>query len=106
MAQRIVTLAAVMRFRLPLLLLFPCLNVALIFSAAGQPATGTNATAAAAGDQARPRTNAITTEDVIIAEKLFGLDLPEDKLQMMLPGLRAQLRDYAVIRKIGVSNSV
>jgi len=76
-----------------------------VFTAAAQTPPDTNATAADAGD-ARPRTNAITTNDVLVAEKLIGLDLPEDKINLMLRGLRDQQRDYAVIRKIGVSNSV
>jgi Asp-tRNA(Asn)/Glu-tRNA(Gln) amidotransferase A subunit family amidase len=75
------------------------------FTAAAQAAPGTNATNADAG-QTRPQGNAISTNDVLAAEKLFGLDLPEDKIGMMLPGLRDQRRDYAVIRKIAVSNSV
>jgi Asp-tRNA(Asn)/Glu-tRNA(Gln) amidotransferase A subunit family amidase len=82
------------------------LSAGLIFNAAGQPVPGTNAPAVADPDQGRPRSNSITTDDVMVAEKLFGLDLPEDKLQMMLTGLRAQQRDYGVIRRIGVSNSV
>jgi len=56
--------------------------------------------------QAPPAADALTTNDVIVAEKLLGLDLPADKLRMMLSGLRAQQRDYAVIRLIAVSNSV
>jgi Asp-tRNA(Asn)/Glu-tRNA(Gln) amidotransferase A subunit family amidase len=59
-----------------------------------------------AAAQDAPAASAITTNDVLVAEKLFGLDLPADKLRMMLSGLRAQQRDYAVIRQIGVSNSV
>ena len=80
-----------MKFTPFLLLPFLCLSP--ILTAAGQTPPA-------------PATNAITTNDVLVAEKLFGLDLPEDKLKMMLPGLRAQQRDYAVIRQIGVSNSV
>jgi Asp-tRNA(Asn)/Glu-tRNA(Gln) amidotransferase A subunit family amidase len=74
-------------------LLLPFVGLSPTFTAAGQAPPAATA-------------SAITTNDVIVAEKLFGLDLPEDKLKMMLPGLRAQLRDYAVIRQLGVSNSV
>ncbi|MGA2543923.1 MAG: amidase [Verrucomicrobiota bacterium] len=80
-----------MKFLPALFLLLPFVWLSPIFPAAGQ---------------APPAASAITTNDVIVAEKLFGLDLPEDKLKMMLPGLRAQQRDYAVIRQLGVSNSV
>lgn len=72
-------------------LLLPFCGAVLVFTAAAQ---------------APPAAGALTTNDVIVAEKLFGLDLPADKLRMMLPGLRAQQRDYAVIRQIAVSNSV
>ena len=75
-----------------------------VFTTAAQAAPGTNATVDAG--QAHPQNNAITTNDVLAAEKLFGLDLPEDKIGLMLPGLRDQRRDYTVIRKIAVSNSV
>jgi Asp-tRNA(Asn)/Glu-tRNA(Gln) amidotransferase A subunit family amidase len=80
-----------MKFHPPSSILLSFLCLSPLFTAAGQ---------------AQPAASAITTNDVIVAEKLFGLDLPEDKLRMMLPGLRNQQRDYAVIRKIGVSNSV
>ena len=91
-----------MRFHRSSLILLPFLAV---FAAAAQTPPDTNATTADAGE-ARARSNAITTNDVLVAEKLIGLDLPEDKINMMLRGLRDQQRDYAVIRKIGVSNSV
>jgi Asp-tRNA(Asn)/Glu-tRNA(Gln) amidotransferase A subunit family amidase len=80
-----------MKFKFP-----ACLRLSFFFTV---PAF----TAAA---QDAPAASAITTNDVMVAEKLFGLDLPADKLRMMLSGLRAQQRDYAVIRQIGVSNSV
>ena len=47
-------------------LLLPFLCLPPVFTAAGQ---------------APPAANPITTNDVLAAEKLFGLDLPEDKLK-------------------------
>jgi Asp-tRNA(Asn)/Glu-tRNA(Gln) amidotransferase A subunit family amidase len=80
-----------MKFKFPACLLLSFFFTVPAFTAAAQDA---------------PAASAITTNDVMVAEKLFGLDLPADKLRMMLSGLRAQQRDYAVIRQIGVSNSV
>jgi Asp-tRNA(Asn)/Glu-tRNA(Gln) amidotransferase A subunit family amidase len=80
-----------MKFKFPACLLLSFFFTVPAFTAAAQDA---------------PAASAITTNDVMMAEKLFGLDLPADKLRMMLSGLRAQQRDYAVIRQIGVSNSV
>lgn len=51
-------------------------------------------------------TNTITRETVSEAEKLIGLDFSDAKIDMMLPGLRDQLRDYEAIRKFPLSNSV
>ncbi|HVV01202.1 MAG TPA: amidase [Verrucomicrobiae bacterium] len=48
----------------------------------------------------------IDRQDAKAAEKLFGLDFSDPKLDMMLPGLRAQLRDYLALRKFPLSNSV
>ena len=79
------------RMKFASFLLLPFFGAVLVFTAAAQ---------------APPAAGALTTNDVIVAEKLFGLDLPADKLRMMLPGLRAQQRDYTVIRQIAVSNSV
>ena len=97
-----------MKFHRSSFILLPFLAV---FTAAAQTPLATNATNATnatttGAGLARPRSNAITTNDVLSAEKLFGLNLPEDKINLMLPGLRDQRRDYAVIRKIAVSNSV
>jgi Asp-tRNA(Asn)/Glu-tRNA(Gln) amidotransferase A subunit family amidase len=51
-------------------------------------------------------TNPITRDTVSEAEKLIGLDFSESKLDMMVPGLREQLRDYEALRKFPLSNSV
>ena len=40
------------------------------------------------------------------AEKLFGFDFSDSKIDMMLPGLKEQLRDYEAMRKFPLSNSV
>src|SRR5689334_7697775 len=69
-----------------------CLAVALLLSAM------------AIQGQTNPA--AIKADDVRAAEKLFGLDFSDEKLQMLLPGLRAQLEDYLEIRNFPLSNSV
>src|SRR6266702_274488 len=51
-------------------------------------------------------TNSVSREAVINAEKLFGLEIPENKVEMMLPGLREQLANFAALRKFPLSNSV
>jgi Asp-tRNA(Asn)/Glu-tRNA(Gln) amidotransferase A subunit family amidase len=55
----------------------------------------------------RAQTNApITTNDVRGAEQLIGLDFSDQKLDLMLPGLREELKDYENLRKLSLSNSV
>src|SRR4051812_7454192 len=51
-------------------------------------------------------TNTITRETVSEAEKLIGLDFSDTKIEMMLPGLKEQLRDFQALRKFPLSNSV
>jgi len=51
-------------------------------------------------------TNRFAREAISEAEKLIGLEFPEPKIDMMLPGLRDQLRDFEAIRKFPLSNSV
>jgi Asp-tRNA(Asn)/Glu-tRNA(Gln) amidotransferase A subunit family amidase len=58
------------------------------------------------GLRAQTNAPAITTAEVRAAEKLFGLDFSDEKLQMMLPGLRSQLEDYIAMRNLPLSNSV
>lgn len=48
----------------------------------------------------------ITKEDIISAEKLFGLNFSEEKIDMMLPGIRSQEEDYKVIHSFPLSNSI
>jgi Asp-tRNA(Asn)/Glu-tRNA(Gln) amidotransferase A subunit family amidase len=55
---------------------------------------------------AQTNTNSISKEDVRAAERLLGLDLSEEKIEMMLPGLKGQLSDYEHLRKFPLSNSV
>src|SRR5437588_6947191 len=50
--------------------------------------------------------NPITREDVQGAETLLGLEFSEAKEDMLLPGLKEQLDNYAAIRKFPLSNSV
>ncbi len=60
------------------------------------------------GFLARGQTNSspVSRETVVNAEKLFGLEIPENKIEMMLPGLREQLGNFAALRKFPLSNSV
>src|SRR5436190_5098762 len=51
-------------------------------------------------------TNAITHDAVIGAEQLIGLDFSSKKIDMLLPGLHNQLRDFETIRKMPLSNSI
>ena len=57
---------------------------------------------------AAAQTNAdrISREAVLEAQKLFGLDFSPEKIDMMLPGLNEQLRDYEALRQFPLSNSV
>src|SRR6266853_1226385 len=60
--------------------------------------------------QAQPTTNAATTavtrEVVEQVEKIFGLNFSSEKNEMLVPGLKQQLRLYETIRKFPLSNSV
>jgi Asp-tRNA(Asn)/Glu-tRNA(Gln) amidotransferase A subunit family amidase len=51
-------------------------------------------------------TNPITREAAMDAEKLIGLDFSEVKIDMLLPGLREQWRQFDGIRKFPLSNSI
>lgn len=51
-------------------------------------------------------TNTITREAVADAEKLIGLDFSDAKIDLMLNGLREQLKDFEAMRKFPLSNSV
>ena len=57
---------------------------------------------------AHGQTNAppITREAVAEAEKLIGLDFSETKVEMMLPGLKAQLGTFEALHRFPFSNSV
>ena len=52
------------------------------------------------------KTNAITRDTILDAEKVIGLDFSNAKIDMMLPGLNSQLKDYDLIRKFPLPNSV
>jgi Asp-tRNA(Asn)/Glu-tRNA(Gln) amidotransferase A subunit family amidase len=56
--------------------------------------------------RAEPKTNSITHETVVEAEKLIGLDFSEEKIEMMLPDLRAQLERLEALHKVPLSNSL
>jgi len=51
-------------------------------------------------------TNRFSRDGINEAEKLIGLEFSESKMDMMLPGLREQLRDFQAMRKFALSNSV
>jgi len=51
-------------------------------------------------------TNTINREVAADAERLIGIDFSEAKLDMLLPGLRSQLRDFIAMRQVTLSNSV
>ena len=55
---------------------------------------------------AQTNTNPVTRETVINAEKLFGLDFSEPKIDQLLPGLKEQLGHFRGVRKFSLSNSV
>jgi Asp-tRNA(Asn)/Glu-tRNA(Gln) amidotransferase A subunit family amidase len=52
------------------------------------------------------KTNAITRETVIEAEKISGLDFSDAKIDQMLRGLNSDVEDYQTIRKFPLPNSV
>src|SRR5437879_12295748 len=51
-------------------------------------------------------TDSVSREAVISAEKLLGIEIPENKIELMLPGLREQLANFAALRNFPLSNSV
>jgi len=55
---------------------------------------------------AQTNTNLITREAVVQAQQLIGLDFSEQKIDLMLPGLKGQLEYYEVMRRFPLSNSV
>ena len=56
--------------------------------------------------RAQTNANSITLETVVQSEKLIGLDFSDAKNNMLLPGLRQQLRTLEDIRSFPLSNSV
>src|SRR4051812_13578953 len=55
---------------------------------------------------AQTNTNSITREMVQSAQALAGLDFSEEKIDMMLPGLKEQLDNFEVLHKFPLSNGV
>ena len=56
--------------------------------------------------QAQTQTNRITREMALDAEKLVGLDFPDAKTDLMLPGLQEQLERFIALRRFPLSNGV
>ncbi|HWX19448.1 MAG TPA: amidase [Candidatus Binatia bacterium] len=56
--------------------------------------------------QTNTSTNPISREALMGAEKLIGMDFSDAKIDMLLPGLRDQLRQFERMRKFPLSNSV
>jgi len=52
------------------------------------------------------QTNPITRESIDAAAQLLGIPFSEAKTEMMLPGLKSQLDDFAGLRRFPLSNSV
>jgi len=48
----------------------------------------------------------IPRQGVEAAERLFGLEFPDAKIDLMLPGLKDQLDNYEVMRRIPLSNGI
>ncbi len=55
---------------------------------------------------ATAQSNEIGFETVVSAEKLLGLRFSQEKVEMMLPGLRDQLRNFETLRTFPLSNGV
>ena len=55
---------------------------------------------------AQTNTNVITREAVEHADGLIGIDFSEQEIDLMLPGLREQRRNYETIRQFPLSNAV
>ncbi|HZV35554.1 MAG TPA: amidase family protein, partial [Verrucomicrobiae bacterium] len=52
------------------------------------------------------KTNSITRETVIEAEKISGLDFSDAQINQMLRGLNSDVKDYQTIRTVPLPNSV
>ena len=50
--------------------------------------------------------NKFSVDDVRAASKMFDLEFPADKMEMLLPGLQEQLGNFQTIHKFPLSNSV
>src|SRR5437763_303806 len=55
---------------------------------------------------AQTNSNSITCEMVVGAQALAGLEFSDDKIGMMLPGLKEQLENFEVLHKFPLSNGV
>ena len=55
---------------------------------------------------AQTNTNPLTREVVRQAETLTGLDFSDAKLDLMLPGLKAQRDNFETLRRFPLSNAV
>jgi Asp-tRNA(Asn)/Glu-tRNA(Gln) amidotransferase A subunit family amidase len=55
---------------------------------------------------AQSQTNDISSEAARSAEGLFGLHFSDSKIDLLLPGLKDQLTDYEVMRRIPLSNGI
>src|SRR5512138_2955298 len=55
---------------------------------------------------AQDSTNRLTGAEVSAAGKVLGLGFSDDKVDMALPGLEEQLRQYNALRAFPLSNSV
>jgi Asp-tRNA(Asn)/Glu-tRNA(Gln) amidotransferase A subunit family amidase len=56
--------------------------------------------------QSQTNTNTISRDAVEAAAQLLGLQFSDAKTDMMLPGLKSQLKDFEAMRKFPLSNSV
>jgi Asp-tRNA(Asn)/Glu-tRNA(Gln) amidotransferase A subunit family amidase len=56
--------------------------------------------------RSQPDAKLITPEAVVGSERLIGLDFSEEKIEMLLPGLRRQLAHFQGLREFPLSNSV
>ena len=55
---------------------------------------------------AQTNTNKLDPSALLEAQKLFGLQFSQQKLEMMLPGLSEQIKDFDAIHQFPLSNSV
>ena len=56
--------------------------------------------------QAQTNRPPLTREELATAERLIGLDFSQSKLEMMLPGLQAQLGTFESLHRFSFSNAV